>query len=198
MPRVRTREWNGSESGEPPFTSGITVPVVSMLVEVPQRPDRQHEAVTLVAVRERATAKEVVAEVASHEDGDEAIVAEVVVWVRAVAASRPKVTLLVMLSLPTRSQKPELNLPKTRLRKGQIVMQTCERKRFCLRRLAMESLQLQHTARRLRTQTVGTKHKRRVIRRLGEDCVHLGVGIPRWGTFHEAWSFSTAMYFKFS
>jgi len=126
MPRVRTREWNGTGSEEVPFTSGITVLVVSMLVGVPQRPDHQHEAVTLVAARERATVKEVVAEVASHEAGDGAIVAEVVVWVRAVAASRPKVMRLVMLSLPTRSQKPELNLPKTRLRKGQIVMQMCD------------------------------------------------------------------------
>lgn len=80
-----------------------------------------------MAVREPAIAKEAVAVVASLEAEDEAIVAEVVVWVPAVAVSRPRATQLLTLSLPSRSRKLEPNPPKTRLsRKSQAIMQECQ------------------------------------------------------------------------
>lgn len=110
-------------SGEPLSTSGTTVLVVSMLVEVPRQLDYRHEAAIPAVAREPVTVKAAEVEVASPEDEDEAIVVEVVVWVPDVAASRTRATVLAMRSLPTRSQSLKPNLPKTPLRKGHIALQ---------------------------------------------------------------------------
>jgi len=109
-------------SAEAPFTNGITAPAVSMPVEAPQQLDYQHEVAIPAVVRGPVTARVDEDEVAFREDEDVASVAEVVVWVPDVVASRSRATAPVTSSPPIRSQSPKPNLPRTHLRRAHIVM----------------------------------------------------------------------------
>ena len=166
MPKVRTREWSGSVSGESPFTSGTTAAVVStMLVELPHQLVSQHEAAMQAVAKELVTVKVVEAEADSPEDEVVAIVAEVEAWVPAAAVSQTKVMLLVMPSPPIPSQKRKPSLPKTHLRKNHVVLRKCTSEQLRLQRDGTDCLNTQHMAHRISLRIIDTNHLYQAFRR---------------------------------